>query len=320
MAEFILVVGLPASGKSELGDRIKEEKNVEIVSSDSIREELFGDRKNQSDNNLVFKIMQERTLEYLAQEKDVLYDATNINSKRRKNLLECIPDNVYKRCIYISAGKQGCINRDNKREHQVGVEVIDRMYKNLQIPMYHEGWDKIEVVPAYTQYEYDESLDIIFEQKVTYDEILSFYDKIGVDVENVDIPQDNKHQTLSLLRHCYQTYVWLFDNYFDEDRNVMLLAGLLHDIGKAECKEFRNGSIYASYRNHDSISSQVAMGLMMYNGYDEDFTIQVGTIIQMHMALSYNRDVKRDSALFDLVGNEMFEKLARFRIADKNAK
>lgn len=320
MAEFILVVGLPASGKSELGDRIKEEKNVEIVSSDSIREELFGDRKNQSDNKLVFRVMQERTLEYLAQGKDVLYDATNINSRRRKNLLECIPDDVYKRCIYMSAGKQGCINRDKQREYSVGVEVIDRMYKSLQIPMYHEGWDKIEVVPAYTRYEYDESLDIIFEQKVTYDEVLSFYDKIGIDVESVDIPQDNKHHSLSLLKHCYQTYVWLFDNYHEEDRNVMLLAGLLHDIGKVECKEFKDGSIYASYHNHDSISSQIAMGLMMYNGYDEDFAIQVGTIIQMHMRLSYNRDIKRDSALFDLVGSEMFEKLAKFRLADKKAK
>ena len=44
MTEFIMLVGLPASGKSTYAEKLKE-KEYHIHSSDSIREELTGDAK-----------------------------------------------------------------------------------------------------------------------------------------------------------------------------------------------------------------------------------------------------------------------------------
>lgn len=319
MAEIILIVGLPASGKSKLAQKIAERENAIILSSDSIREELFGDRLNQTDNVRVFQEMNDRLIKYLSDGINVLYDATNINSKRRRKLINTLPSEVHKKCIYVSASKEKCIFDDSHREYSVGKEVIEKMYKNLQIPMYHEGWDEIIIHTPYITKEYNNDLNCVLTSKVTFEEAIEFYETLGIDTEFVDIPQDNYHHTFSVLKHCYYTYEWLFDNYHAEDRDVMLISALLHDVGKFECKEFLDGSRYATYRGHDSVSAQNVVGLLMYNGYGEVFTLKVATIIQMHMRLSFKGDIKGDNSLYCLLGEEMFDKLLQFRIADKQA-
>ena len=70
--EFIMLVGLPGSGKSTLIKRYKEYK---VHSSDDIREELTGDVNRQDINNLVFKALHKRVKEDLL--KTVALTAVN---------------------------------------------------------------------------------------------------------------------------------------------------------------------------------------------------------------------------------------------------
>ena len=79
-----MMVGLPGSGKSTYAKQLSEETNAVICSSDTIREELYGDENSQDNNDEVFKILHSRIKENLKNGKNVIYDATNINSKRRK--------------------------------------------------------------------------------------------------------------------------------------------------------------------------------------------------------------------------------------------
>ena len=69
MLKFIMVVGLPGSGKSTLAKNKKEEilkdekQKVEIVSSDEIREKIFGNVNIKDNKKEILKIMKIITLE-----------------------------------------------------------------------------------------------------------------------------------------------------------------------------------------------------------------------------------------------------------------
>jgi predicted kinase len=104
--KFFMLVGLPASGKSTYAEELANQYNANIHASDSIREELSGDINNQNINDLVFKTLHSRVKEDLTNGKSCIYDATNINYKRRMaflnelNKIPCI--NILTKCDYIS--------------------------------------------------------------------------------------------------------------------------------------------------------------------------------------------------------------------------
>ena len=84
MSRLIVLVGLPGSGKSTLEQKLKIKYKAEIISSDALRKELCGTELDQNHNSEVFAEMQKRTIDLLKSNKSVIYDATNINSKKRK--------------------------------------------------------------------------------------------------------------------------------------------------------------------------------------------------------------------------------------------
>ena len=57
---FYMMMGLPCSGKSTFAQKLAEEYNANIHSSDAIREELIGDINNQEHNNEVFHTLHKR--------------------------------------------------------------------------------------------------------------------------------------------------------------------------------------------------------------------------------------------------------------------
>ena len=81
---FFMMVGLPYSGKSERAKQLSREHNAVIHSSDDIRAEILGDVQDQANNAKVFEVLHERVKRDLLAGKNVIYDATNINHKRRK--------------------------------------------------------------------------------------------------------------------------------------------------------------------------------------------------------------------------------------------
>ena len=82
MQEFVMLVGLPASGKSTVANEYMG-KGYLIFSSDAIRKELFGDENDQTDNNLVFNTLHNRIRTAMKDGFSVVYDAT----KDRKSVV-----------------------------------------------------------------------------------------------------------------------------------------------------------------------------------------------------------------------------------------
>ena len=80
-----IMVGLPASGKDFF---IKNNiDNALILSSDVLRVELYG-YEDQTHNKEVFEEMNRRTRNAGKENKNVIYNATNINRGRRVTLAQ----------------------------------------------------------------------------------------------------------------------------------------------------------------------------------------------------------------------------------------
>lgn len=66
MSKVIVMSGLPGSGKSAKAKELAVTYNADIVSSDALRLELFGDENDQEHNEEIFTEMKKRVSEKLS--------------------------------------------------------------------------------------------------------------------------------------------------------------------------------------------------------------------------------------------------------------
>lgn len=231
MAMFIMLVGLPGSGKSTYAEKMRE-NGFHIHSSDSIREELTGDATSQDKNTDVFNELHKRIKDDLKNGISCVYDATNISMKRRKSFLEELEKYDCKKiCILFVVPVEICKKRNEERERKVPDSVFDKMLKQFQCPYYYEGWDKINIK--------------WFQGEV---EPIEF---------DWGMKQDNSHHTLSLGEHMKSSMEYAMKN--DNNNYALTIAALFHDIGKFYTKTFidskGNNSKEAHYYGHENYGS-----------------------------------------------------------------
>lgn len=326
MSKLIMLVGLPASGKSTLSQRLSIEHDAEIVSSDEIRKELLNDINNQTNNDKIFNVMHDRVVELLSINRNVIYDATNLNRKRRKHLINHVFKADQKIVYYINESIGTVLLRDSDRERTVGEQVISKMYKNLHIPVEGEGWNKV----IYVNHNNEDLLKLKahYEDVITtshsHDNLFEYLKAYLVEFSDIEnLPQDSSYHSFSVSRHTYYVYRYILDNYQKEDGLILLWASLFHDIGKAYCKSFVNfkgeETKYANFIGHEYVSSQVAAKRLGMLGYEEDFIKKVVTLVQFHM-MPMKASEKKMNELNKVIGNDLFEKLMVLSEADMQAK
>lgn len=225
MLNFYMTIGLPASGKTTYVT--KRLSHCIIHSSDSIREELFNDVNCQADNTKVFNVLHKRVIQDLQNGSDVVYDATNINYKRRKSFVQELKSkfrNIECIALLFISPIEVVYDRNNKRERTVPIDVINRMYYNFYIPYYYEGWDKINIIQDYYYDKYNIIASSLFKGCCSLNHINQF----------------NSHHNDTLGVHMTKVYKWLIDNYNGSYKYTVYSAGLLHDIGKVKTASFLN--------------------------------------------------------------------------------
>lgn len=302
MTKLFMMIGLPASGKSTLAEQIAKSEDAEIVSSDNIRKELYGDENIQGDNNKVFRILQERIINGLKNNKNMIYDATNINYKRRMAFLQKIRKlKIEKIAIMVATPYEQCLIRNSQRERQVPEEVIKRMYFNFYVPQYFEGWDDIQI-------------------KYTNNHMFFFGDL-------EDIEQDNPHHSLTVLEHCKKTEEILQK----ENRQLSIpinFTGRLHDIGKLKTKTFVNAkgetTNIAHYYSHEKVSAYDSLFYIYLRGraevmLDEEFVLETIKLIQWHMLPWTNISEKTEKKYKKLLGENFWNDLMILHKADEEA-
>jgi predicted kinase len=260
---FIMLVGLPGSGKSSIAKQyLQLNPGVIHNSSDEIRGKLFGDESIQGDPSKVFELMHKLTLSALDNGNDVIYDATNITRKDRMSILNKLPPDVNKVCWVVWAPIEECIRRDYNRSRTVGEQVINRMVRRFQVPYFDEGFDSILV-------KLNSDMGIHFG--------LSYLDYIA---DLNDIPHDNPHHTLKIKEHMFSAGEALVGEKFN-----VRLAGRFHDIGKYFVKSFKdskgNDCDTAHYYDHQNVGGYLALP------YDSNGTL-VAWLINNHMEPFFN--------------------------------
>ena len=138
------LIGPPASGKTTYANTYLKNESTVILSSDDIRKELLNDVQNQSNNKLVFDTLYSRAKDFLKSGKNVVLDCTNTDKNFRQLALDYFKEfNIIKKAIIFKTTKQECLLRDEKRERQVGKNVIENFFENISIPTEEEGFNEI---------------------------------------------------------------------------------------------------------------------------------------------------------------------------------
>lgn len=290
MSKCIMLIGLPGSGKSYWSKKyIQENPDTILVSSDSIREEVFGDVNDQKHNGEVFNIVHKRVVAAIKNGRDVILDATNLSRKRRIGFLKSIPDCLTE-AIVFAIPFETCCKRNSARDRVVPQVAMDRMYRSFQPPHYAEGFDEINIITEGSN-------------NITLEDIL----------DRNEIPHDNYHHTLNCREHCIAAEVIARkiskrEKLANNDTILLTMAARYHDIGKFICKTFSdcrgNPTEEAHYYSHQNVSAY------LFLCYDTDLNtkekIFVANLISHHMDF-YMKDFKIEKMLF----NKNFIKLLR---------
>ncbi len=124
-----MFIGIPASGKSTLAQKIAPNINAEILSTDQIREELYGDETIQGSWNKIESILHERLRDHIKNNKTVILDATFAMRPWRLSITQNI--NFDKEVEWIgwwfNTPIDICLDWNQSRERKVHNSVIKRL-------------------------------------------------------------------------------------------------------------------------------------------------------------------------------------------------
>ena len=288
---LFVLVGISGSGKSWFANESLKE-DFEVFSSDAIRAEIFGDETDQSHNQKVFEILHKRLRLALKNGKNCIYDATNLNRKRRITFLKSIQDiDCKKSCFIVATPFELCVERDKNRARSVGEKVIRRQISQFQLPILEEGWDEVLI-------HHNDEID--------YPSIYSYFPE-------KDVPHDcAPYHYEGITDHMDMTLKELLKT--DKVTLALVEATSFHDVGKFYTKSFYdkkgNRKNRATYYGHENWSAYLYMTSSEYwnlNGVIENGEPSTGDgalyLIALHMELY------RESKILDKLSPEFLESL-----------
>lgn len=296
MTTFTMLIGPPASGKSTYA----KQTSAVIVSTDAIREELYGSEEVQDNPQKVFDIAFQRICSCLRAEQNCIFDATNMVRKYRVNFINRLrtaiknPFNI--KAIIFATPYEICLERNKARRRQVPQEVIKRMIMNFNVPWYSEGFNEIEVFDCRHDFDLTEYLE-----------------------STTIIGHDNPHHSLTIGQHCLdaaEKCLLAQDEVYKscpKYTNQIYTACYFHDVGKPFCKTFTkmngNPSPYAHYYFHENVGAYM---FLCCNWYD----LITALLINFHM--SFFNSEKHLAKIKDFLGEDLFTALEwvhRFDVA-----
>lgn len=312
MQKFIMMCGLPGSGKSTYAKKHFVGENVVYLSSDELREELLGDENNQEENGKIFEEMERRTISALKAGKNVIYDACNTSYKKRSHLIKQINRyNVEKICVVVYADLADCFSRNLNRERKVPNEAIIKMLKGFYFPQYFEGWDEITIVGTIHTGDATGMLNELF------------FGTNGLVYQD----HDNSHHKLSIGYHCLMCYASAL--FLGGDENLQL-AALFHDIGKPFTKGFKdsrgNDCKEAHYYQHHLVSGYFVVPYL-YSAEtvqkdDLKDILEIIALIDYHMHPYFwekDNNTKMQEKYRNLWGNDLYNKILLLHECDERA-
>lgn len=144
-----MLVGIQGSGKTTFALQLQKELNCDIASTDYVRKNY----KNIDEKN-VFSMVYELCAKELKNNKDIIYDATNITPKVRKRFFDEMVNLGVVPLVgayYFDTDVNECFNRvkfRNTLENELYLpeEVVFSYHQKLIKPTFDEGFKFIKIV------------------------------------------------------------------------------------------------------------------------------------------------------------------------------
>ena len=149
-----ILMGPPASGKSTLAKHLSAKTGAQIISTDEIRKNLYGDDSRQGDWDEVEEIMHEKIINSISSNQAVIVDATFAKRPWRLEITQNLP--IDKKVEWIGwrlkTSLENCLIWNRERERKVPEEVIKTLFSALSNsnfgPNLSEGFASIlEIYP-----------------------------------------------------------------------------------------------------------------------------------------------------------------------------
>ena len=295
MPKLIIIVGISGSGKSTFIKHtlLNQYLNACVVSSDAIREEMFGDESIQKDPEKVFQEAYRRVKGFLTEGKDVILDATNLSRKARRNVLnQCRVRGVeiQRECYVILAPPNMAIENQRSRERKTPQDVIYRQMSGFFMPELHEGFDKIVF---YNPYNHTDTQ--------IFDEL---YPKL------YDIDQTGKWHVENVGHHTNLVFKAADEMNAPDDVKE---AAWYHDLGKYYTRtEDEKG---AHFNQHENVSAYLYLCDKVHEYDISERTKNIARLIHYHDAVY--RDFFKKVDFIEYYGAELYDKLMMLRKADE---
>ena len=294
---FVMLIGPAGCGKSTFADSFwsTDTDKYEIVSSDKIREELYGDAAVQGNPREVFEIMHSRTIEHLKEGTHVIYDATNLTYKNRNSILDKVKSLACCAAMVVAAPLNTILEQNRSRERVVPEEVIMRQLCQFEMPTISEGFDMIRVI-----HNTNAALPGAF------DEFLKM----------CQFDQHNSHHSMNLGDHCVAAY-----KVIKTDEEWLRQAALFHDYGKLYTQTFHTmkgeKTEDAHYYGHPNIGSYLCLSM---EPLLEDIEMRrMAEVICYHMQPYFSKTEKSINKWKNRLGEYMWDCIMLLHEADKEA-
>lgn len=308
MPTVYMLIGLPGSGKSTIAEKLSKGEDAVIVSTDKIREELFGDEAIQSNEkyngNTVFCIAHDRVKIAMLEGKNVIFDATNVKRKDRKYFLDLLrpekclalqkTDYKYRfHAILVATPYEKCLENNLNRRRVVPEEVIKRMMCNFEVPMKFEGWDTIEIYRPFNLW-----------MPAGYNNYLNYL------FDNNDIPHDcEPWHTGTITDHICAVMgaVGKDKMLLVEKWGFYMSLAMWHDTGKFYVKAYNEKKKRCTYYNHNNVSAYLYCS-------SQNASLDIAFIIEKHMeAHKYDSEQECYNALSKQgIDNDLIHAIIKF--------
>ncbi len=146
------LIGVPGSGKSTLASQwIEQDPNCIVVSTDEIRNQMFGSEHIQGDWKLIESELLTRVKAAIASGSSVIYDATNAKRPWRMDILQKFASVGVKMSIgwHLQTPLEECYRRNQQRQRQVDEKIIASYAESLKEfePIEAEGFAQVTSIP-----------------------------------------------------------------------------------------------------------------------------------------------------------------------------
>lgn len=311
--KVIILAGIPASGKSTWAKDFFKSHRGTHLSSDHIRfimERTTGEWTNAE----VFETMRENLFHSIKEEREfVVYDATNINRKRRRGLYREIkqkyPD-THVEIKFFSISAYDAMGRNSLRDKKERVphDVVWKMYKNYQVPRKGVDCDSFEVLglPIFEKGDFK-----------NYDDLFIKVIGMGHSLEMLGNMEDHSCPPWHL--ETIEEHLNLALNNADDDLKEV---ALFHDLGKSFCRE-TDKTGYSTFRGHANLSSHYFLNYLAFTKYKDEeipeFELENVEVIIRHMDL-FGDGLGNKNIRNNKLNEKIVDKLNRFNIIDKESR